>query len=85
MADTLYEASWPDLPIELQKYFIVMIGNAQQPLYYHGFGMAILNLQTFTKVSKLLGFQIVNFQKKSSLDCLSISVASNSLHILYAI
>lgn len=54
MADTLYEASWPDLPIELQKYFIVMIGNAQQPLYYHGFGMAILNLQTFTKVSKLL-------------------------------
>lgn len=50
MVDSLYEANWQILPIELQKYFILMIGNAQRPLYYSGFGVAVLNLKTFCKV-----------------------------------
>lgn len=50
MADSLYEANWQNLPIELQKYFILMIANANRPLYYHGFNIAILNLETFSKV-----------------------------------
>lgn len=53
MAVCLFEANWQTLPIELQKYFILMIGNAQQPLYYHGSGMIVLDLQIFTKVSSL--------------------------------
>lgn len=51
MIDRLYECKWHELPISLQKYFILMIQNAQQPVYYHGFGVALLNMQTFTKVS----------------------------------
>lgn len=50
MADCLYETNWLDLPVNLQKYFIVMIGNAQIPIHYHGFGVALLNLETFLKV-----------------------------------
>lgn len=50
MANSLYEINWPELPIRLQKYIILMIGNAQRPIYYHGFGMAVLNLETFGKV-----------------------------------
>lgn len=54
MADCLYECNWYGLPVGLQKYFILMIGNAQRPLYYHGFGIAVLNLKTFSKVSTRL-------------------------------
>lgn len=51
MANSLFESNWSDLPNDLQKYFVLMIGNAQQPLYYHGFTMVILELETFCKVS----------------------------------
>lgn len=50
MADTLYESKWRELPNGLQKFFILMIACMQQPLYYHGFNVAYLNLQTFCKV-----------------------------------
>lgn len=50
MSIALFEANWQMLPIKLQKFFIMMIANAQRPLYYHGFNVAILNLETFTKV-----------------------------------
>lgn len=50
MAMCLYESNWIEQPIHLQKYFILMIGNMQRPLYYHGFGIAVLNLKTFTTV-----------------------------------
>lgn len=52
MADSLYEANWREISIDLQKYMIIMIGNAQRPLYYHGFGIAVLNLETFCRVRK---------------------------------
>lgn len=51
MADCLYDTNWQMFSIKLQKYVVIMIGNAQKPLYYHGFGVAVLNLVTFTKVS----------------------------------
>lgn len=54
MADTLYESNWRELPNGLQKYFILMIACMQQPLYYHGFNVAYLNLQTFCKVKALV-------------------------------
>lgn len=50
LCDYLYEFNWHELPNDLQKYFILMIGNAQQTLYYSGFGMIILDLETFSKV-----------------------------------
>lgn len=50
IADYLYESNWQDLPVELRKYFILLIANAQRPIFYHGFGIAVLNLETFCKV-----------------------------------
>lgn len=49
-ADLLFQSKWYELPNKLQKSIIIMIGNAQQPLYYHGFNIAYLNLETFTNV-----------------------------------
>lgn len=49
-ANSLYEGRWQDLKPELQKYIIVMIANAQRPLEYHGFNVAVLSLETFAKV-----------------------------------
>lgn len=51
LADCLFESNWLDLTIELQKYLALMIANMQKPLYYHGFGVANLDLETFKKVS----------------------------------
>ena len=51
MANALYKSDWTSLSNNYQKYFIVMIAHAQKPVFYHGFGMAIMNLQTFNKVS----------------------------------
>ena len=53
MADCLYECNWLDLSVQLQKHFIIMIGNAQRSIYYHGSGMSVLNLQTFNKVRQI--------------------------------
>lgn len=52
MTDCLYECNWFELPTKLEKYFPFMIQSAQKPIYYHGFGIIILNLETFTKVSQ---------------------------------
>lgn len=51
MADCLYQSNWRSLPIELQKYTIFMMANAQRPLFYHGFGIVTLDLQAFTQVN----------------------------------
>lgn len=51
LEDYLYESQWYNLPNDLQKYFIMMIKNAQQPLTYDGFRLISLNLQTLAKVS----------------------------------
>lgn len=50
LADILFQSKWQLLPLELQKYFVLMIGNAQIPMTYHGLGVADLNLETFRKV-----------------------------------
>lgn len=48
MSNCLYECNWLELKANHQKYFVVMIANAQIPMYYHGFEVAVLNLETFT-------------------------------------
>lgn len=49
-ASHLYESNWHELPNDVQKYFIVMINSAQQPLYYSGCYLFNLELSTFSKV-----------------------------------
>lgn len=66
-AECLYECEWHGLPNDLLKYFMVMIANTQKPMFYHGFGVAILNLETFSKVrcywwEKKLNSEQINIQ-----------------------
>lgn len=57
IAGSLYnDCNWYELPLDLQKYFIIMITDAQIPLHYNGYGIITLNLETFSKVCKLLNF-----------------------------
>lgn len=49
-ADRVYESNWIVLPVDIRKYHIYLMMNAQQPLYYHGSNIAYLNLGTYTKV-----------------------------------
>lgn len=51
--DCVYGMDWYDLPVNLQKYFTLTIANAQVPIYYHGLGIAYLNLESYTKASLL--------------------------------
>lgn len=51
MADSLYESNWSNLPVRLQKYVLLIILNTQRPLRYHGFHLAYLDLETFSRVS----------------------------------
>lgn len=51
ISDRVFEMNWQEFPVGLQKYVIVMIGNMQKPLYYHGSGIIILELNTFLNVS----------------------------------
>lgn len=48
----LFESDWQRLPVNLQKYLLLMIQNMQKPLCYKGFGVIVLDLQTFIGVSK---------------------------------
>lgn len=49
-AECLYDFNWTRLPLDLQKYLIIMIQNGQVELLYHGFNIIHLNLVTFSNV-----------------------------------
>ena len=52
MSNFMYNnLDWQEFPIKLQKYFIIITVNMQQPLYYHGFGLIDLNLTSFVTVT----------------------------------
>lgn len=46
----IYNSNWQLLDIDLKKYIILMIKSTQPRLAFHGYGMFILNLETFTQV-----------------------------------
>lgn len=50
-AHSMFEINWFKFPVNVQKILIPMIAYAQQPVYYHGFGVVYLNLSTFLAVS----------------------------------
>lgn len=63
MANTLYECNWVDLPLELRRNIVLMITNAQRPLFYHGFHIAVLDLKTLTTV-KINSLCILKFKSQ---------------------
>lgn len=50
MGNCAYDIAWYNLPIELEKFLILFIENAQEPLYYRGLNVVTLDLQTFSMV-----------------------------------
>lgn len=66
LSDIFFDANWIVLPEDLQRYFIMLIENAQIPFYYHGFNILYLNLNVFLMVSIDLGEFISIFMKKKN-------------------
>lgn len=66
ISNCLYESDWLSLPNGLQKYFILMIGNANRPNHFYGFEIVILNLETFAIVSWHTAFQYLRLFLSSS-------------------
>lgn len=48
--DSIYGVNWVQLPVQSQKLFIIMIGQAQKPLFYSGSGIIKLDLAIFGNV-----------------------------------
>lgn len=61
MTYCLYESDWMELNNDLQKCFVLIIKNTQIPLFYHGYGMVNLNLETFSNVNHLIILNIETF------------------------
>lgn len=49
-ADISYESLWYNFPVDLQKYLLLIIADAQRPRIFQGLGIINLNLATFTQV-----------------------------------
>lgn len=53
MSDFVYlKMEWHILAPKLQKYVVLMIENMQKPIFYHGFHVAVVDLNTFIRVRK---------------------------------
>lgn len=50
LVDCIYTANWLGQNSNSRKILILIMTNAQQPLYYHGFHIIIINMATFTQV-----------------------------------
>lgn len=66
MCQCLFESNWFNIQVDLQKYFILMIAEAQKPLFYQGFHMATLNLETFAAVNTMKPTNIFNKDSNKS-------------------
>lgn len=62
MPDYLYfDMKWHKLSVKLQTYIVLMIQNMHKPIFYHGFDVAVMNLNTFLQVS--MPIQLVDYSK----------------------
>lgn len=78
MCDCLFECKWFECHTDMQKYFILLMVNAQRPLQYDGSGIIILNLQTYGKVNEI---QILHIHNNSSLYfLLAFEISCELLH-----
>lgn len=77
IADCLYDCNWHEMPIDQQKYIIMMIMNAQIPLHYHGSRIVIMDLETFVKVRNTFNRIFSVFNE------LYFTVHESCLHLLH--
>lgn len=87
MSDCIYDMNWQELPISLQKYIVIMIMNMQKTLYYHGFEVAILNLNTYLHVSEQKSINLRNVLHRFFVvfSFFFSSVDQNGFQLLYGL
>lgn len=83
MPKCLFESNWQGLSVDLQKYFILMIGNANRPLHYHGFGFTTLDLKTFSSLIKAVVTYYMAFKTVASewIPTLSNKIIRLEIHL----
>lgn len=80
MPDCLYcILNWRELPPELKMYVVLIIRNMQKPIYYYGFSVAVMDLNTFIYV-RTKCFDLIFW---SHINSFSHIATSNGRHILY--
>lgn len=73
MSDCVYHLEWYMMPPKRQKIVILMIAGLQKPVYYHGAGIVILELNMFVRVS-IVGFLIhMHLNQLFTIICIPIS------------
>lgn len=55
-ADIIFDSDWRRIPNDLQKYYIIMIGETQRPIYLDGYGIIRVSLEAFSKVRLFIFF-----------------------------
>lgn len=82
MADSLYfDSNWQKFSTKLQRSVIIITTNTQRPLYYHGFGMAVLKLETATNVRDFMIF-FKDSSKLFTISSMRISYSRSEVFIL---
>lgn len=85
MGGHLYnDLNWYKLPIEIQRYLVIMIADMQNSIYYHGFRYVPLDLRTFINVRSICWYDYTGIQMQLQNILLFLATA-DSLHLLYAI
>lgn len=49
-SDDLFYSNWIEMPNSLQKFYIIMIAEAQRSMYLEGYGLIRLSMESFGKV-----------------------------------
>lgn len=58
-SDTIFAMDWYIMPVDVQKYLILMIRSGNQRLVLTGYGILKLNLETFTSVSTVDSIKLI--------------------------
>lgn len=82
MPDCLYcKMNWRELPPKLQMYVVLMIRNMQKPIYYYGFSVAVMDLNTFIYVRT----NVSRWFSRPNICCLSLSYSGWSSHFIWCL
>lgn len=81
MTDALYDSKWLDFAPKERKYFVIAITNTQRPLYYHGFKIMVLDLESFTNVRHFSHWKWKILQE--SLNWISSTGSQDSRQLLH--
>lgn len=67
LSDSYYEVLWYRLPVKQQKYFILLILNAQKPIYLEAFTLQNTR-ETFKKVISIISMEMRSMKYKFAIN-----------------